>query len=196
MRLLSGPLGALAEVERLLTPAEKSRLASMGDRRHAAARAHAYVLIRELLDLDAGEATVEYHGSGRPFVRGWDGDVSIAHSGDRVLVGVVGSPGRIGVDVVSLDVAFDPAAFLRHALVPAEQSEVERLTARSSLRTALAVLWSAKEAAAKCLGSEFVPRKLVVRSGEEGTLQVESPTGRVRCEIRVHQNRVEAVAVS
>lgn len=77
-------------------------------------------------------------------------DVSIAHAGDRVVVGVV-EHGRIGVDVELVAPVFDQPALARRLCTPGEQSVAAGLAA-SERPAWLTQLWTVKESYAKALG--------------------------------------------
>ena len=78
-------------------------------------------------------------------------DVSIAHSGDRLVVGVV-EHGRIGVDVEIVASVFDQPSLVRRLCTPAERRRADGLPP-ADRRAWLTQLWAVKESYAKALGA-------------------------------------------
>ncbi|HKP06060.1 MAG TPA: 4'-phosphopantetheinyl transferase superfamily protein [Microbacterium sp.] len=78
-------------------------------------------------------------------------DVSIAHTGDRLVVGVV-EHGRIGVDVELVASVFDQPSLARRLCTPSERRRAEGL-GPAERRAWLTQLWAVKESYAKALGA-------------------------------------------
>ena len=78
-------------------------------------------------------------------------DVSIAHAGDRLVVGVV-EHGRIGVDIELVASVFDQPALARRLCTPAERRRADGLPT-ADRRGWLTQLWAVKESYAKALGA-------------------------------------------
>ena len=78
-------------------------------------------------------------------------DVSIAHAGDRLVVGVV-EHGRIGVDVELVASVFDQPSLARRLCTPSERRRAEGL-GPAERRAWLTQLWAVKESYAKALGA-------------------------------------------
>ena len=78
-------------------------------------------------------------------------DVSIAHAGDRLVVGVV-EHGRIGVDVELVASVFDQPSLARRLCTPAERRRADAL-GPAERRAWLTQLWTVKESYAKALGA-------------------------------------------
>lgn len=78
-------------------------------------------------------------------------DVSIAHAGDRLVVGVV-EHGRIGVDVELVASVFDQPSLARRLCTPAERRRADELEG-AERRAWLTQLWAVKESYAKALGA-------------------------------------------
>ena len=78
-------------------------------------------------------------------------DVSIAHAGDRLVVGVV-EHGRIGVDIELVAPVFDQPALARRLCTPAERRRADELPP-ADRRAWLTQLWAVKESYAKAIGA-------------------------------------------
>jgi phosphopantetheinyl transferase (holo-ACP synthase) len=78
-------------------------------------------------------------------------DVSIAHAGDRLLVGVV-EHGRIGVDIELVASVFDQPSLARRLCTSAERRWADGLEP-ADRRAWLTQLWAVKESYAKALGA-------------------------------------------
>jgi RNA polymerase sigma factor (sigma-70 family) len=78
-------------------------------------------------------------------------DVSIAHAGDRLVVGVV-EHGRIGVDIELVAPVFDQPALARRLCTPAERRRADGLPP-ADRRAWLTQLWAVKESYAKAVGA-------------------------------------------
>ncbi|MFF2487750.1 4'-phosphopantetheinyl transferase family protein [Microbacterium sp. NPDC058062] len=77
-------------------------------------------------------------------------DVSIAHAGDRLVVGVV-EHGRIGVDIELVASVFDQPSLARRLCTPSERRRADGL-GPAERRAWLTQLWAVKESYAKALG--------------------------------------------
>ena len=95
----------LAEIERthgLLTAGETQRAAAMGDVANRAQWIAAHVALHLTLQSCVGarvEFTTNMRGAAtKPSVVGWDGDFSLSHSGNLVLI-AISNRGRTGIDV-------------------------------------------------------------------------------------------------
>ena len=87
----------------------------------------------------------------KPRLRDSTLDVSIAHSGDRVVVGVV-EHGRIGVDVELVAPVFEQPALIRRLCSSAERRRLEAM-APGTRAGWLTQLWTVKESYAKAVGA-------------------------------------------
>ena len=87
----------------------------------------------------------------KPRLEGSTLDVSIAHAGDRLVVGVV-EHGRIGVDVELVAPVFDQPALARRLCTPAERRHADGLES-AGRRAWLTQLWAVKESYAKAVGA-------------------------------------------
>ena len=174
---------SLDELEPLLAPEELWRLRAMSgrERRRAEGRAHAYILLRSLLGLGAAEARIDYRVDGRPELGPLRAtDVSISHREERVLVGAVPRPRRVGVDTEWLDDPVDAALLAKHALDERERELVTQLC-REGLepRAAILSLWAMKEAVCKAAGLELKPRSVLVTALDvgSGAVSVDAASG-------------------
>lgn len=184
----------------LLAESEQRRLVTMNDRRRARARAHAYVLLRSLLGLSRAVGPVDYDTAGAPRLGSQSVHISIAHTGERVLV-ALSDDRRVGADIADLREVGNAAGFLEYTTDPTEQPLLETLTSSGwSLRSALTIFWSIKEAVFKCNGADFVPQNARLRSigGGEAIVDAMVPYGSTRytCAYRFDRMHVEAVAVA
>ena len=87
----------------------------------------------------------------KPRLDGSTLDVSIAHAGDRLVVGVV-EHGRIGVDIELVAPVFDQPALARRLCTPAERRRADGLPP-ADRRAWLTQLWAVKESYAKAVGA-------------------------------------------
>ena len=87
----------------------------------------------------------------KPRLDGSTLDVSIAHAGDRLVVGVV-EHGRIGVDIELVAPVFDQPALARRLCTPAERRHADGLES-AGRRAWLTQLWAVKESYAKAVGA-------------------------------------------
>ncbi|WP_163620761.1 MULTISPECIES: 4'-phosphopantetheinyl transferase superfamily protein [unclassified Microbacterium] len=87
----------------------------------------------------------------KPRLEGSTLDVSIAHAGDRLVVGVV-EHGLIGVDIELVAPVFDQPALVRRLCTPAERRHADGLEA-AGRRAWLTQLWAVKESYAKAVGA-------------------------------------------
>jgi 4'-phosphopantetheinyl transferase len=180
----------------LLAVSEQRRLVAMSDQCRALARAHAYVLLRSLLGLPAATAPVEYDTSGAPRMASQSLHISISHTSERVLVALC-DEGPVGVDIADLREVVNTAGFLHYATAASERPLLGALTSSGwSLRSALTIFWSMKEAVFKCTGADFVPKDARVRSIGGGQAVVLHDSTSYRCAYRFDRMHVETVAVA
>lgn len=111
-------------------------------------------LLRQIIE-DAGWGAwsgVESDERGRPILRNLKYvDVSVSYSKDWILVAAARGC-RVGVDVESVTPVFDRPALARRACTKAEALDLQVLSLERR-RSALADLWTAKEAAVKADGA-------------------------------------------
>ncbi|AWT43337.1 MULTISPECIES: 4'-phosphopantetheinyl transferase family protein [Streptomyces] len=103
--------------------------------------------------LDVSPPTVEigYAGSGRPYLRGYDGvHISLSHTDELLLVGLA-TGGVIGVDAERNDRRLYGPGLGRHMCTPHEVEEIEALPP-DRRDPALVRLWTLKEAYSKAIG--------------------------------------------
>ncbi len=92
-----------------------------------------------------------YTGTGRPYLRGYDGvHISLSHTDDLLLVGLA-TGGVIGVDAERSDRALYGPGLGRHLCTPHEVERIEALP-RHERDPALVRLWTLKEAYSKAIG--------------------------------------------
>jgi 4'-phosphopantetheinyl transferase len=133
--------------------------------------------------LDVPPRTVElgYAGSGRPYLRGYDGvHISLSHTDELLLVGLA-TGGVIGVDAERSDRKLYGPGLGRHMCTPHEVAEIEALP-DDRRDPALVRLWTLKEAYSKAIGlgmqfrftdfgfrSDGTPTELLRPDGTPGT---------------------------
>ena len=114
----------------------------------------ANTLLRELVESTDWTVWrgVERDERGRPRLRdAVDIDVSISYSGDWTMVAVARGI-RVGVDVELVTPVFDRSVLLRSACTSSEAAALRALSG-ATRRSALADLWTLKEAAVKAHGA-------------------------------------------
>ena len=197
MRQAAAPIDrSMESLVPFLAASEQRRLVAMSDQGRALARAHAYVLLRSLLDLSAAAAPVDYKTSGAPRMTSHPLHISISHSSERVLVALCDDR-RVGVDIADLRERVNTAGFLDYATEATERPLLGALTSSGwSLRSALTIFWSMKEAVFKCIGTDFVPKHARVRSIGGGHAIVQHESTRYACAYRFDRMHVETVAVA
>lgn len=112
------------------------------------------VLLKDILvrvcGHDLGGVDPVVSARGRPAFSGLEHDFNLSHSGDRGLIGVRLSPGRIGVDVEALKLLDDGLAMARLCFSQREQEE----DSMAGLTVSQAFLrrWTCKESVLKAVG--------------------------------------------
>lgn len=91
-----------------------------------------------------------------------DWDISFSHKNRKALVGLVRTPGKLGVDLESLRQNIDWSVFSRRCFLDQEQSEISKLAQVSGWDEPSAKLgfFSLKEAFFKALNRPFTPADL------------------------------------
>ncbi|MFG2547718.1 4'-phosphopantetheinyl transferase family protein [Streptomyces sp. NPDC048594] len=104
-----------------------------------------------VLRTDPEALDLSYTLGGKPYLRGLGHlDVSLAHAGDLIAVGVSGT-GRIGVDLEPTRRRVPVGLLMDHICTAAEKRELARLE-RARRAAAVLRLWTLKEAYTKALG--------------------------------------------
>ena len=147
----SRPQWTSRELVAILGPdaATAASLSGRRQREYVTSRAMVRTIVRDELRQPWHGFEIVARGE-KPRLRRSSLDVSMAHSGDRIVVGVVPS-GRIGVDIEEVTAVFDQPSLIRRLCTPAEQATLAGLPA-AARRAWLTQLWSTKEAFAKALG--------------------------------------------
>lgn len=119
--------------------------------RFAASRIALKTTVAAVLGTDAEALDLSYTLGGKPWLRGLGQvDVSLAHAGDLIVVGVSGT-GRIGVDLEWSRRRVPSGLLADHICTQAEKRELVRLP-RAGRAAAVLRLWTLKEAYTKALG--------------------------------------------
>lgn len=139
------------EASELLGRAAPTAETLIGRRRREYLTARAWVrrIVRDDLGLPWAGFAITGRGE-KPRLSHAVVDVSIAHSGPHLVVGVA-TRGRIGVDVEQVAPVFDQPALARRLCAPREREHLHRLPGDRQ-REWLAQLWTTKESYAKALG--------------------------------------------
>jgi hypothetical protein len=103
----------------------------------------------------------EHLPSGRPYLPGRVGDMSLAHTRNSALVAITDSPWRIGVDIEDDD----------QSLSSALESTLKTIAAGTNPLAA----WTMSEAAFKCLDKSFSLAQLILRGDGNGRFSIDSP---------------------
>jgi phosphopantetheinyl transferase len=198
----------LMQLREQLAPGEFEDLLRLSDRSRARARAHAYTLIRGMLNLTPFDCAISYLPDGRPHLCGVPFDVSISHAEDLVAVAAVEGTYRIGIDIETFARQIDAGAFVRFLVTEGELDELDRM--RNSgwgLQEAVISIWSAKESFCKCAGYSLRPADLSLRWSMDFAEAAVAPAGRLRTYLEArelvssrisidrNQSRVRAITV-
>lgn len=155
---LDASLGALAELEAALSPAERAAQARYVRPRDRAMFALSHATRRALLGayvgVPAGALAFATGAQGKPHLDAIETDVrfNVSHSGDVALLAV--ARGReLGVDVEEIRASADLDAIARAQFSPHEQSDLRRAGTSDEARLhAFFACWSRKEAVIKAIG--------------------------------------------
>jgi 4'-phosphopantetheinyl transferase len=172
------PVRARPAWEALLAPDEAARAEAIS----RAGRRNLFVTSRAAQRLIAGrytgrparlvrvERTCDRCGAdhGRPRVAGAGYDYSVAHTGRRVLIGVV-SRGRVGIDLDTVPDPGVPESLIARTATPDEHAALSPLPPHERTE-AFTRLWSRKEATVKLTGHGLAAR--LDRIGVRGELAV------------------------
>ncbi|MET7702343.1 4'-phosphopantetheinyl transferase superfamily protein [Streptomyces sp. NPDC005485] len=133
-------------------PRYRQQAAAEGRYRFAVSRMVVKYAAAAVLQVDAAGLDLGYKPGGRPFLRGLGAgvDVSLAHTGDLIVVGVSRS-GPIGVDAEPADRRPSVELMGAHVCTAAEAAELAALGEEERALRFLQ-LWTLKEAYTKALG--------------------------------------------
>lgn len=176
--------GDLSPWWRVLSEPERERATRLAcpraQRRFVVAHAALRAILGRLCGVRAALLELRTEPAGRPYLALPSGrpplDFNLSHSGEWALVAVAPARWRVGVDIEQISPDLDCLAMARHLYQPAE---VTRLAAASAdaRRTEYYMLWTAKEAYVKALGTGLAGLRDVAvhRAGSATTGAVRSP---------------------
>lgn len=101
------------------------------------------------LGCESSSISVQRDASGRPFVEGADFDFNLSHSGDWILLAVIGAGNRVGVDLEKRGMDRSCREIAARYFSEVESRAVNEASDATDI---FFRLWTAKEAALKALG--------------------------------------------
>ncbi len=155
----------LDEIRPYLSTNEYKRVISIKSKNLALQKAHAYYLIKKLIDNDAKDISVEYLQNGKPYIKNKDIDISISHKEDIVYVGIAQNPYRVGVDIEPLNQTIDINILKNHYLNTEEINllKIYSFKYNLSIESVFIIFWSIKESFFKCLGYDIKPKEICIK---------------------------------
>tara|TARA_Y100000310_G_C20536298_1_gene741022 strand:+ start:280 stop:918 length:639 start_codon:yes stop_codon:yes gene_type:complete len=159
-------VGLLNKIKSSLSSKEIKRIDKLKNRDNMIQKAHSYYLIKKLLkEKKPKNISIDYRKSGRPYIKNRNLDISISHKSEKVFVGIVKSPYKIGVDLEKFDVIKNIEIFQKYFLCDKEKDYIKNYCKenRLSLSEALIIFWSIKESFFKCIDYYFIPKLIKIR---------------------------------
>jgi len=136
-------------------------------------RSCAHSLIRKKL---SKEVSIDYTETGRPVIANEDVDVSISHKPERVFVGMVPTPYRIGVDIENINSKISVRVFSKYLSDLKRYSWLDNL----SLSKRAIIYWSIKESFFKCIDHDLMPMSANIHEiSKEGKVKL-MPSSKIK----------------
>ena len=125
-------------------------------------RASAYYLAKKLKGNLSKHTKIEHTQTGKPYFNTQDYDLSISHKADKIMVGIIKLPYKIGVDLEYLNTIVDEGIFVKYFLKDAEKIVLKKICYHYGfpVNKGLALFWSIKESVLKCLGLGLKTREI------------------------------------
>jgi len=125
-------------------------------------------LIARRLAKDVLGEKIRHSKTGRPIVDDNNIDISLSHREDRVVLGIIEHPYRIGVDIEYLLGNIQTDLFLGTVIHEKEQKILDQFCKIHSISfsSGIIVFWSLKESFFKCIDYDLKPAQIYVDSIE------------------------------